>query len=79
MATPLAALFPAYDMIHHCAGKLDGVQVGLVTAPGNVHGTHNVVILKGAELTSLPITSEANARAAYWELVSQFNAMSVGA
>ena len=62
---------------HHCAGKLAGYVVALTEAPGNVHGSHAVVVLGGGQLRQLPIQPEAEARSTYYAMVRQMNAASV--
>lgn len=75
----LAHMFPAYDHIHHCAGKLEGVQVGLIPVEGNIHGSHAVIVLEGEKLIQMPIMPQAAANRAFRDVVSRLNDLSVGA
>lgn len=74
----LATLLPSYLQIHHCAGKLAGAEIGLYQLDDEPDA-FAVVVMLGADIRRTPIMAEAKARASYWELVSDYNALSVSA
>lgn len=76
--TALQSILSSAPAVHYCAGKLDGVIVALLEAePGNVFGSHSVVVADANTLRQLPIQPETEARATYWTMVRQLNAASI--